>query len=143
MHTGDKTVKFPANNYRIYLSKPDKNVFRKADEEKKMKIIEVLNNLQTVGGNKKGSSKRQYKRALVARKLYHMAGAPKFRNLKMMIRKNIIQNFLVTVEDIETAERIFGPDVSTLKARTTRQGKNLLCVILFKYQDKLLIIISS
>ena len=78
MHTGDKTVKFPANNYRLYLSKPDKNVFREADEEKKMKIIEVLNNLQTVGENNKVFRKRQYKRSLVARKIYHMVGAPTF-----------------------------------------------------------------
>ena len=39
----------------------------------------------------------------------------------MMIRQNIIQNFSVTVEDIEIAEKIFGPDVSTLKVKTTRQ----------------------
>ena len=39
----------------------------------------------------------------------------------MMIRQNIIQNFPVTVEDIEMAEKIFGPDVSTLKVKTTRQ----------------------
>ena len=50
-----------------------------------------------------------------------MLGALTFINLKMMIRKNIIQNFPVTVEDIEMAEKIFGPDVSTLKVKTTRQ----------------------
>ena len=50
-----------------------------------------------------------------------MVGALTFLNLKMMIRKNIIQNSPVTVEDIEIAEKIFGPDVSTLKVKTTRQ----------------------
>ena len=50
-----------------------------------------------------------------------MVGALTFINLKMMIRQNIIQNFPVTVEDIEIAEKIFGPDVSTLKVKTTRQ----------------------
>ena len=50
-----------------------------------------------------------------------MVGAITFINLKMMIRQNIIQNFPVTVEDIEIAENIFGPDVSTLKVKTTRQ----------------------
>ena len=38
-----------------------------------------------------------------------------------MIRQNIIHNFPVTVEDIEIAEKIFGPDVYTLKRRTMRQ----------------------
>ena len=57
----------------------------------------------------------------MARNIYHMVGAITFINLKMMIRQNIIQNFPVTVEDIEIAEKIFGPDVSTLKVKTTRQ----------------------
>ena len=57
----------------------------------------------------------------MARNIYHMVGALTFINLKMMIRQNIIQNFPVTVEDIEMAEKIFGPDVSTLKVKTTRQ----------------------
>ena len=53
----------------------------------------------------------------MARNIYHVVEAPTLINLKMMIRKNIIQNFPVTVEDIEIAEKIFGPDVSTLKHR--------------------------
>ena len=38
-----------------------------------------------------------------------------------MIRQNIIQNLPVMAEDIEIAEKIFGPDVSTLKGITTRK----------------------
>ena len=41
--------------------------------------------------------------------------------LKTMIRQNIIHNSPVTVEDTEIEEKIFGPDLSTLKERTTRQ----------------------
>ena len=44
----------------------------------------------------------------------------------MMIRKNIIQNYPVTVEVIETAENIFGPGVSTLKGIKTRQRLNVV-----------------
>ena len=50
-----------------------------------------------------------------------MVGAPTLRNLKMTIRQNIIQNFAVVIEDIEIAEKIFGPDVSNLKGRIKRQ----------------------
>ena len=35
VNIGNKTVKFPDNDYRIYISKPDKNVSRKVDELKK------------------------------------------------------------------------------------------------------------
>ena len=48
------------------------------------------------------------------------------RNLKIMIRQNIIQNCPVTVEDTEIAEKIFGPDVSTLKGITMRQGTKVV-----------------
>ena len=36
-----------------------------------------------------------------------------------MIRKNIIHSFPVTVEDIDVAEKIFGPDVSILNVTKT------------------------
>ena len=39
-----------------------------------------------------------------------------------MIMQNIIKNFPVTVEDIEIAEKIFGPGVYTLKGRTPKQS---------------------
>ena len=84
-------------------------------------MVEGFKDLLTLGRNKKGSSKLQYKRSLVARKICHMVGAPALRNLKMMIRNNSFQNFSVTVEDIEIAENIFGPGVYTLKGRTAIQ----------------------
>ena len=92
MNIRDKIVKFPDNDGSIYISKMDKNVFRKVAEENKMNTIEGLNSLKTVGENKKGFSEHQYNRALVASKFYHMLGAPTLQNLKMMIRNNIIQN---------------------------------------------------
>ena len=50
-----------------------------------------------------------------------MVGSPTLQNLRMTTRQNIIQNGTITVVDIEIAEKIFGPDVSTLKGITTRQ----------------------
>ena len=50
-----------------------------------------------------------------------MVGAQNLQNLKIMISQNIIHDFPVTVEYIEIAEKILGPDVSTLKRRTMRQ----------------------
>ena len=99
-----------------------RSFFRKATKDNKRKMIEGLNNFQTVGENKKGFIKRHYKRALGARNIYHMIGAPTFRNLKMIISQNINHNLPVKVEDIEITEKIFGPDVSNLKGRTTRHS---------------------
>ena len=76
--------------------------------------------------NNNGFSKRQETISLVTRDLYHMAGVPTLRNLNMAIRQNIIQNLPVTVEDIDIAEKIFGPNVSTLKVRTTRKSPKVV-----------------
>ena len=63
-------------------------------------------------------------RAKRAREFYHMAGAPTFTNLKMVLKQNLFQNCPVTVNDVNLAEKIFGPDVSSLKGRSTRPKPN-------------------
>ena len=61
----------------------------------------------------------------------------------MMIMQNIIHNFPVMVEYIDISEKIFGPDVSTLKVRTTGKVQKWLWRFLSKYQDNLLRITRS
>ena len=78
--------------------------------------------MQTVGRKRKCFRERQYKRSLVTRKLYQVLGEPTLRNLNMMIRQNIIQNFPVTVEDIVIEKKLFSTDVSTLTGRITRKN---------------------
>ena len=50
MHIGDKIVKFPDNDDRIYLSKPDKNFIINVAEEGESKMIERLNRFKNVWG---------------------------------------------------------------------------------------------
>eukprot|EP00978_Attheya_sp_CCMP212_P000843 scaffold1766_cov39-Attheya_sp.AAC.3 len=42
-------------------------------------------------------------------------------NFKSLLRMNIIKNCPVTTEDVNIAEKIFGPDVSSLKGKSTRR----------------------
>ena len=42
-------------------------------------------------------------------------------NFKALLRMNAIHNCPVTVEDVKIAERIFGPDMSSLKGKSTRR----------------------
>ena len=47
-------------------------------------------------------------------------GCPTVENLKHILRQRIITNCPVTTEDIGIAADIYGPDVGTLKGKSTR-----------------------
>ena len=80
----------------------------------------ISNLVTTVNENKKGYTQKQFERAVAARALYHNVGAPTMENFKKMIQANMIRNNPITVEDVNIAEKIFGPDVSSLKGKSTR-----------------------
>jgi hypothetical protein len=48
-------------------------------------------------------------------------GHPSVADLKAALRMNLIRDVPVTTKDIEIAEKIFGPDISSLKGKTTRK----------------------
>ena len=66
-------------------------------------------------------SKRQIERAKKARDLYSIIGYPSIQDFKTMIQGNLINNCPVTIDDINVAEDIFGPDIFVLKGKTTRK----------------------
>jgi len=84
-----------------------------------MKQKELNNYVTTQRENRVGFTNRQYQRAKRAQALYHIMGAPTLQNYKALLRMNIIKNCPVTTKDVDNAEKIFGPDISTLKGRTT------------------------
>ena len=48
-------------------------------------------------------------------------GSPSTADLKKAMLTNQIKNDPVTAEDVTLAERIYGPDLGTLKGKTTRR----------------------
>ena len=102
------------------LTPPNNNV--KDNELSIKQPIAVSNLVSTVKENRLGYTQRQFERAKRARALYHKTSCPSLEAFKHLIRQNIIQDCPVTVEDINIAERIFGPDVGTLKGKTTRRN---------------------
>jgi hypothetical protein len=77
--------------------------------------------VDSVQENKNGFTNRQFEDAKRARKLYHTLGCPTVVNFKHILRQNLIKNCPITIDDIVNAERIFGPDIGTLKGKSTRK----------------------
>jgi hypothetical protein len=48
-------------------------------------------------------------------------GLPTVDDLKAMIRMNLIKNCAVTTEDVNLAQKAYGPDISGIKGKTTRR----------------------
>jgi hypothetical protein len=93
-----------------------------AIKDNKVKFDKKVQFLETVDENKKFYTKRQFQRAKRACKLLYSLGYPSINDMKAIIWKNAIKNNPVTTEDINIAEKIFGPDVATLKGKTTHHA---------------------
>jgi len=115
----DGIVQFKRTKEGLYCYKPSK--WYKASLKKG-----ISNLVTTVNKNKKGYTQRQYERAVAARALYHNVGAPTMENFKKMIQANMIRNNPITVEDVNIAENIFGPDISVLKGKSTRTKRKVV-----------------
>ena len=78
--------------------------------------------VKTVAQNKTGYTNLQVSRATLARKLQTSIGRPSTRRLIHIVNNNLLPNCPVTKRDIMAAEDIFGPDIGSLKGKTTRQA---------------------
>jgi hypothetical protein len=76
--------------------------------------------VSTVKENKEGFTKRQFNSATAARAFYHVVGCPTLLNFKHIICQGIFKNCPVTVVDVDVAKKIFGPDLGSLKGKSTR-----------------------
>jgi hypothetical protein len=93
----------------------------------KTKMVIATSNVQakdpainSVEKNKTMNTDCQIMRAKMARQIYHSLGTPSVNDFKAILKMNAIRNLPITIEDIKLAEQIFGPDIGSLKGKTTR-----------------------
>ena len=110
----DKIVKFECTP-ELYTYRVDKDYKTSLKEKGSSHLVTTLSE------NWKGYTSQQYDRAKTAWKLYHIIGTPTVGNFNALLCMNAIQNCPVMVEDVKIAERIFGPDMSSLKGKSTRR----------------------
>ncbi len=75
--------------------------------------------VNTVDDNKSRYTNRDYLKATLARKLQNIIGRPSTRTYLHIIDNNLMPNCPITRADILAAEDIFGPNLGSLKGKTT------------------------
>jgi hypothetical protein len=77
--------------------------------------------VNTVADNRTSYTNRAYSRATLARSIQKMIGRPSTKTYINIVENNLLPNCPVTRDDIIAAEKIFGPDVGSLKGKTVRR----------------------
>ncbi len=126
VHTDTGVIKFKRTPEGLYAYKPSDNYKQLVAESKSMAVYaqteeKAQHHVSTVKENMAGFTKREVERAKLARKVYHAMGCPTVESFKHAIRSNLIKNCPVSTQDAINAEKIFGPDVGTIKGKTTRK----------------------
>ena len=78
--------------------------------------------VNTVKENRSNYMNNDYLWALRARELQITMGRPSTSTFLDLLKKNGIANCPVTPDDVEAAEYILGPDIGSLKGKTTRRS---------------------
>ncbi len=113
-----KTVKFNANKDGLYMYKPPESFIK----ENQSSGISHNSIVTTVRDNMQGYTTKQIQLADDARKLYHLIGTPSLKNFKAIVKGNMIKNIPISVDDIDRAEKIYGPDIYAIKGKSTRSA---------------------
>eukprot|EP00957_Ditylum_brightwellii_P191449 14576133-Ditylum_brightwellii.AAC.1 len=80
----------------------------------------IMQCLNTVKESMQYLSPQQLEQAKKAQKLYEALGTPTVSDLKAMIRMNLIRKNKVSTDNVNLAQKAFGPDVGAIKGKTTR-----------------------
>ena len=82
--------------------------------------------VNTVAENKKKYTNNDYLRAMRARELQMIVGRPSTAAFLELLKRNVIANCPITPADVEAAEHMLGPDIGSLKGKTTRQNPHIV-----------------
>jgi hypothetical protein len=78
--------------------------------------------VNTVVENRSNFTNREYDNAVLARKIQKTIGRPSTRDFMRYIENMLIPNCPISRADVINAEKIFGPDIGSLKGKTVRSS---------------------
>ena len=88
--------------------------------------MEISHTISAVKDNRKGYTQQQFEPAKEARQIYHIIFHPTIYDLKHLLIKIIINNFPVVINDVNLADKCFGPDIGALKVKSTSRKPKLV-----------------
>ena len=115
------------NAFHLYKSDGTVRVFNESPkglyylDTKKAQQAEVTM-VNTVEDNGTKYSQRDYSKAELARKIQKIIGRPSTKTFLSIVDSNLLPNCPVTRDDVLAAQRIFGPEVGSLKGKTVRRA---------------------
>jgi hypothetical protein len=77
--------------------------------------------VNTVAENVEGYTQREHDDAKQARQVLGMVGYHSNKDFNNMVRSNMIKNCPVTSKSVSAANKIFGPEIASIKGKTTRR----------------------
>jgi hypothetical protein len=114
VHLDDgKVLKFKEVESGLYL-------LSSSDKFTKQKVS-AYSYLTLVKANKSNFSKRELRRADIAREFRRRLDYPGYRKYFKLLESNYFRDCPITVEDGKRALHIYGPDVESLKGKTVRR----------------------
>ena len=114
VHTPEGIVWFGRNASGLYTHAP-KSLIHQGQVKTNCSFV------QTVQENMAFYTPREISRAKKARELLAILGFPSVADMKTAISMNAIADLPIKTSDVELAERIFGPDLGSVKGKTTRK----------------------
>ena len=109
MHTNEGIVEF----------KPSARGLHYHDVSDANSNIELML-VNTVRENFEGYSRHEIERAKEARRIQGMIANPTEREFAGIMREKLLNNCPVTVQDVDNANQIIGPDLANLRGKMTR-----------------------
>jgi hypothetical protein len=77
--------------------------------------------VDTVADKKSSYSNKDYSQAVLARKVQDMIGRPSLKTFLKVVENNLLMNCPITRNNVVAAEDLFGPNLGSLKGKTTRR----------------------
>ena len=91
------------------------------NEQTNSVVVQECHIIDSVKENMQGYTQREIQNAKKAREFYTMCMKLTVQNLKHLVNSNFIKNCPITINNINIAENVNGPNVGTLKGKSTRQ----------------------